>query len=184
MFLKIYVQHGWEIYAEHTDAKEIPFHISHNFARHINSRRFTRHWCNYKNELSDKLGHGLLQWLFFFRRHYVSSLLAQNCENLLSHGLDSWPTDMINKLGHTALCSISAFSNYLLAVYWTLGSTNTLSMEQGQQRWGSHLRKMMRQIWNVIMAAKVFHWIIKLGLATQAWPSEFNPWSLDVQTCL
>lgn len=122
-------------------------------------------------------GMGCFSDFFFFRRHYVSSLLAQNCENLLSHGLDSWPTDMINKLGHTALCSISAFSNYLLAVYWTLGSTNTLSMKQGQQRWGSHLRKMMRQIWNVIMAAKVFHWIIKLGLATQAWPSEFNPWS-------
>lgn len=158
MFLKIYVQHGWEIHAEHTDAKEIPFHISHNFARHINSRRFTRHWCNYKNELSDKLGHGALQWFFFFfRSHYVSSLLAQNSENLLIHGLDSWPTDMINKQGHTALYSTSPFNNYVLGVYWAQGSTSTLGIEQEQQRWDSHLLKVMRQISNMIMVAKVLH---------------------------
>lgn len=34
-------------------------------------------------------GMGCFSDFFFFRRHYVSSLLAQNCENLLSHGLDS-----------------------------------------------------------------------------------------------
>lgn len=60
---------------------------------------------------------------FFLRRHYVSSLLTQNSEDLLRHGLDSWAIGMMKNQGHIVLYSISPFNNYLLRVCWAPGST-------------------------------------------------------------
>lgn len=55
-------------------------------------------------------------------------------EELLSHGLDSWPTDITIKQGHSVLSGINPVNSCLLSAYWAPGRASTLGTEQEQQR--------------------------------------------------